>query len=408
MATAFAPRSTSRPGTVGRVCAVALLAVIVVQSALAIPLTRVAGSGHAAGQGVSYVVAFSAVGFVVAFRQPRNSIGWMLMGIALFFVLNDEASLYSNYDYNHHGGTLPLGALSVVLQISWAPAIVLMGMTILLFPDAKLPPGRWRWILVGFLGIGALWMCGALAIAGNAIATHSIHVESSGDLVQIDHPTGAFRWWGYVQDIWFPTLGVCLLASLCWQVVALRRATGIRRAQLKWLVVGASVFGVGGFLAIADGNAYTGWEFVFNIAGGVMLLALPISIGVGIMRYRLFEIDRFLSRTLSYAIVTGLLVGVYVGIIALATQVLSFSSSVAVAPSTLAAAALFNPVRKRVQHRVDRHFNRTRYDAEATVAEFRSHLREAVELDVVRRELLDVVRRAVEPSAVTIWVRPSV
>jgi len=135
---------------------------------------------------------------------------------------------------------------------------------------------------------------------------------------------------------------------------------------------------------------------------------LPISIGVGVLKYRLYEIDRLVSRTLSYAIVTGLLVGVYVAMIALTTRLIPLSSSVGVAASTLAAVGLFTPVRRRVQHRVDRRFNRASYDAEAMVGSFTSRLRDAVNLDAVRGDLLGAVNAAVEPSHLSLWIRPVV
>ena len=135
------------------------------------------------------------------------------------------------------------------------------------------------------------------------------------------------------------------------------------------------------------------------------IVALPVSIGVAILKYRLYEIDRFISRTLSYAIVTGLVVGVYVGVVTLVTKGLGFSSPIAVAASTLAAVALFNPLRVRIQRVVDRRFNRARYDADATVAAFTGRLRDAVDLETVRRELLEVVNRAVEPAHASVWIR---
>jgi hypothetical protein len=131
---------------------------------------------------------------------------------------------------------------------------------------------------------------------------------------------------------------------------------------------------------------------------------LPITIGVGILKYRLYDIDRLISRTLSYAVVTGLVVGVYVGFVTLVTKVLGFSSPVAVAASTLAAVALFNPLRVRVQRVVDRRFNRARYDAEATVASFTARLRDAIDLETVRTELLEVVNRSVEPAHASVWI----
>jgi hypothetical protein len=139
-----------------------------------------------------------------------------------------------------------------------------------------------------------------------------------------------------------------------------------------------------------------------GIAG---IAALPVCIGVGILKYRLYEIDRLISRTLGYAVVTGLLIGLYTGLVLLATRVLPFSSPVAVAGSTLVAAALFNPLRRRVQRVVDRRFNRARYDADRMVAEFAARLKDAVDLDAVRYDLADVVHAALEPAHVSVWVR---
>jgi hypothetical protein len=137
------------------------------------------------------------------------------------------------------------------------------------------------------------------------------------------------------------------------------------------------------------------------------ILLLPVSIGFGILKFRLYDIDRIISRTLAYAIVTGLLIGVYAGLVLLATEVFRFHSSVAVAVSTLVAAALFNPVRRRVQHGVDRRFNRARYDADETVAEFAARLQDAVDLGTVHSDLLSTVDRALEPAHVTVWTTPS-
>ncbi|HTW99184.1 MAG TPA: hypothetical protein VMD59_10430, partial [Acidimicrobiales bacterium] len=145
---------------------------------------------------------------------------------------------------------------------------------------------------------------------------------------------------------------------------------------------------------------------VLNAVTGVVALPFPLTVGIAVLRWRLYEIDRVISRTLSYAALTGLLVGVYVGMVALTTHVLSFSSPVAVAASTLAAVALFSPARRRVQHLVDRRFNRARYDAEAIVDAFAARLREAIGLETIRDELAEVVQRAVEPAQLAVWVRP--
>ena len=150
-----------------------------------------------------------------------------------------------------------------------------------------------------------------------------------------------------------------------------------------------------------------GFTGLAGTVGGVFVLgflALPLSIGVAVLRYGLFDIDRIISRTLAYTIVTGLLVGVYAGIVLLSTDVLSLTSSAAVAASTLAAAALFNPLRRRVQRVVDRRFNRARYDGEQTVAAFAVRFKDAVDLDSVRDDLASVVQKALEPAHVSVWM----
>jgi hypothetical protein len=177
---------------------------------------------------------------------------------------------------------------------------------------------------------------------------------------------------------------------------------------MRYVVVGIALCFVAGAIA-ASGTAGGGSTLaaeVWSQVPWIMFSALPVGIGVGILKYRLYEIDRLVSRTLAYAILTATLAGVFLGIIGLATDILPFSSPVAVAASTLAVAALFNPLRRRVQHRVDRRFNRARYDAEATVATFSGRLRNATELDSVRHELLRAVAGAVEPAHASVWIRP--
>jgi hypothetical protein len=174
------------------------------------------------------------------------------------------------------------------------------------------------------------------------------------------------------------------------------------RQQRNWLMAGGAAalvsFIAGGLIGAAGG--------VWQVVGGVALAgiaALPADVGVAILKYRLYEIDRIISRTLAYAIVTGLLVGVYAGLVLLARQVFSATSPVAVAASTLAAAALFNPLRRRVQRVVDRRFNRVRYDADRMVEAFAVRLKEAPDLDRVRGDLTSVVSQALEPAHVTVW-----
>jgi hypothetical protein len=206
-----------------------------------------------------------------------------------------------------------------------------------------------------------------------------------------------------LQLVFFPLLALCWALSAASQVVSYRRSSGERRQQLKWLLTGV-VAGVAGLAlsAAVQGTGLIG--LLQSAAGAVGLLALPVSMGVAVFRYRLLDIDRILSRTLSYAIVTGLLVGVYAGLVLLATRVLDVHGTVAVAAATLAAAALFAPVRQRVQRIVDRRFNRARYDADRTIAGFRARLNEAVDLDTIQADLTVAVAGSLEPAHVSVWL----
>jgi hypothetical protein len=387
--------------------ATALFVLVLALLVPTVPLYRATNHISTAGNLSSFAVVlpFALVGVVVARRQPRNGVGWFLLGTAFFFVVQADASMYTVLDYRVHGGRLLFGPLAVFVQPSWAPAIVCMVLTLLLFPDARLPLGRWRWILWPFLGIAGLWVLGAFGIAAHAIATHTVDITSSGDLNQLASPTGSVAWWGVVQNVFFPVIFISGLGSLAKQIVSYRGATGERRQQLKWLLTGGTIFLVGGFLSLSGSTSGSAVQHVVDVVGTIFLAALPIFVGIAILKYRLFEIDRLISRTLSYAIVTGLLVGIYVGLIALTTRALPLSSPVGVAASTLAAAALFTPLRRYIQRIVDRRFNRAHYDAEATVAAFSSGLRDEVDLDRVQRDLVAVVHLSMQPSHVSVWLR---
>jgi hypothetical protein len=384
-----------RLATPGTVLVVGVLIVVMVAANAVISSTqqfKLSSLGLAA-----LYLSFAVVGVVVAWHQPRNPMGWVLLGVTSFFLLDGLGSSYAYLDYRHHGGRLPLGWVAVLLAPSWAPAIVLGGLSLLLFPDGRLPSRRWRPMLWAYLALGALWLGGAYAISVGAIVGHHVSIDSSGGLTSLDYPGGSDAWWGTVQGVFFPAVGVCWLAWLAGQVVSFRRSSGERRLQLKWLLSGATVFIISTIAGVWSGNGLA-------LAG---ILLLPVSIGFGILKFRLYDIDRIISRTLAYAIVTGLLIGVYAGLVLLATEVFRFHSSVAVAVSTLVAAALFNPVRRRVQHGVDRRFNRARYDADETVAEFAARLQDAVDLGTVHSDLLSTVDRALEPAHVTVWTTPS-
>jgi hypothetical protein len=335
------------------------------------------------------------VGTIVVWHQPRHPMGWILVGVADFFSLLGVATGYNTLDYGHHHGALPLGAVSLVASQSWAPGLVLFGLAFLVYPDGGAPSSRWRWVIRAYLVLGAAWVVGAWALAVSAVAAHDIHVSAGGDLTTGQNAP----WFGWLSAVFFLGTAAAWLSWLVYQVVLWRRSSGERRLQMKWLMTGAAVCAVSGAVAVG----WTGSPVVADIAS-LGLAALPVSIGVGILKFRLYDIDRIISRTLAYAIVTGVLVGMYVGLVLLATHVLPLTSGVAVAGSTLVAAALFNPLRRRVQHRVDRRFNRARYDAELIVAAFAARLKEALELDSVRDDLAGAVQLTLEPVSISLWL----
>jgi len=351
-----------------------------------------------------FSAAFALVGFVVAWRKPGNPLGWIMLAVGGFLALSEDASFYVVAAYQLGG--LPLGWVALLAQPTWAPAIVLVGLLIFLFPDGRLPSPRWRWALWLYLGVAALWAVGTLIVTVYAIASHRTGVDSGGNLLLLDHPAGFAAWWGVINDLFFPLLALGWLISVAAQALSYRRASGERRQQLKWLLAGSVLAGAGLAVATAQPFGHTVFGQILGVASFVSILTIPVCLGVAILRYRLYDIDRVISRTLAYAIVTGLLVGVYAGLVLLATEVLGLHGSVAVAASTLAAAALFSPVRRRVQHGVDRRFNRARYDADQTIAEFAARLQDAVDLDAVRADLAGVVDAALEPAHISVWLRP--
>ncbi len=348
-----------------------------------------------------FVLAFTAVGVVVVGRQPRNPMGWVLIGVVLSLEAENVGSNYASYDYYSHHGSLPLGAVATLLSPSYIYAFALVPLIILLFPDGRLG-ARWRWPLRLYLAIGALVSAGTLSVAAGSLSLR-IPVDGSGAVVGLNHPSGGNAWFGLAKVLFWPAAAALLIAAVVYQTHRYRRATGERRQQLKSLAsgVGALIFCFA-LLAASGGSS----NVVGSVAFAVGLAALPLSMGVGILRYRLYEIDRLISRTVSYALLTGLLVGTFIGLVALTTDTLALSGRVGVAASTLVAAALFNPLRIAIQRVVDRRFNRARYDAQATVDAFTARLRDAVEIDAIRADLLDAVNRAVQPTHTSVWIKP--
>ena len=369
-----------------------VVSVAVTATSLAYTLLRplsakLAAIGGSTADGVVVVVfigAFSTVGALLAWKRPENPIGWLLSATGLACAVGVFGVFLAHFP-------------RTVTLAEWLGCMYLVGFglcvfVVLLFPAGHLPSRRWR-PLAWAAGAGlAGWVLGC-AFAPTII-TYSPSVRN---------PVGAAGSAGDVFKVVAVGGGVLVAAAGLAAVLSLafryRRAGTTERAQLKWLVYAAAVIVVASLAAIpvASNNLQNA------ISSGAVAL-VPVAIGIAVLRYRLYDIDRIISRTLAYAIVTGLLVGGYAGLVLLATEVFGSRKPVAVAVSTLVAAALFNPVRRRVQRAVDRRFNRARYDADQTVAAFAARLKDAVDLDSVRDDLTGTVHRALKPEHLSVWV----
>jgi len=302
-------------------------------------------------------------------------------------------------------GSLPaakqVGALA---QCSFAVVVFTIAFLFLLFPTGTLPTRRW--LPVAAAGV----LLTILTTVGMAVQPGPVRLIAPGGVSVILRNPLAVKQLSPVLIGTNTGVSVALAAFLAATLVSLAvryRAGGpLPRHQIKWLALNAVGFAgclVIAVLASAAGQAwlttvaYTGTEFLG-------LLGIPAAMTLAIFRYRLYDIDRIISRTLTYAIVTGLLVGVYAGLVLLAPQVLPLSDPVAVAVAALTAAALFSPLRRRVQGAVDRRFNRARYDADQSIAAFATQLKDAVDLDTVRDDLVGAVRQTLEPAHISVWL----
>jgi hypothetical protein len=352
------------------------------------------------------IVPTTAVGTLLAARRPRNPIGWLILAIVIGQLPNSE---YAVLDYRMHHGTLPLGSLAVVLDTFWPLSLFSIAALLWLFPDGKMPAGRWRRPSRVLLVAGLL-ICLAAASGGlQVVLGHDIHIGANGDIANpVTLPQAVLSGMVIAGTL------VSWVAWLAVQAPAYRRADGERRQQLKWLYSGAVVFVIseviGVFIVPVAMRQVPGWgtQAVSNDLTDFGVSALPLCMGVAVLKYRLYELNRIISRVVSYTLITVLLAGVYVGLILLATRVLPVRGSVAVVGVTLVIAALFNPLRRRVRRVVDRRFNRSRYDAEAVVAAFSSRLRHTVDLDPVRRDLIGVTHDAFQPVHVSMWLAPAI
>jgi len=383
------------PAAIGLAVLVLLLAIA------AVPLTLAAHQGvlYNVGQ-VATFLPIAAVGFMVAWHRPRNPIGWLLIVTAAGALLTVDGQLYAwlVYRLGHH---LPFGPAALLLAFAWLTNFVTLPLAILLFPDGVLT-ARWRRVLWAYVAVSGFLLVSEYIAVISLMVANDVRIDASGGLAALDDRSGATAWLSPVRAVIFPVLVVFWLSFFARLLLSWRRASIERRQQLKWLLTGCAITLASGILSIAPVPA--AFQSAVDFISDLGFVALPVCVGIAVLRYRLYDIDRIISRTLAYLIVTGLLIGVYAGLVLLSTQVFRFADPVAVAASTLAAVALFNPVRRRVQRAVARRFNRARYDADQTVEAFAAQLQDAVNLDAVRDDLASTVSRALEPAHVSVWV----
>jgi hypothetical protein len=349
---------------------------------------------------IPLAVGFPLVGAAIARQQPRHPIAWIFLGSGLGAGLAKFTYEYAHYALVTKPGTVPLGVtVAWVSDWMWTTgAIPLLSFGLLLFPDGHLPSARWRpvaWLAAATLTMfvfGSAFQPGALS--GYPDIPNPVGMDAAGPLIRVAQPVSA---------VCFAVVVVCSAASI---LIRFRRARGLQRQQLKWLAYAVAVATVALVLASRE---WTGWE-VAQVTALVAVGFIPVAIGVAILRYRLFDIDRLISRTLVYGLLTALLASVYATGVFVAGRLLDPAqgrSELAVAASTLAVAALFQPARRRIQQAVDRRFNRRRYNAAQTIQAFSTRLRDQIDLDTLTSELLEVVDQTTEPTQASLWLRPS-
>lgn len=353
-------------------------------------------------ENILFAVGFSTVGAVIASRtSPENYIGWLFCAIGLSFGVDHFSAEYAIYTLQAQPGALIGGeAAAWILSWAWILAVGLIVFLVLLFPDGRLPSRRWRWfawlsLLLTFTG--AFWG----AFTPGAILS----------LGQINNPLGVEglpNVWKLTQTLML-TLIFVSAASL---LVRLRRARGVERQQIKWFTYTGVVASSAALLTytISEPLGVLWLTWVGYVVMQVALIGMPISMGVAILRYRLYDIDLLINRTLVYGSLTAMLVALYFGGIVVLQRVFVLltgrQSTLAVVASTLLIAALFTPLRRRIQSFIDRRFYRRKYDARKTLEAFSTKLRDETDLDALRDDLVGVVRETMQPAHVSLWLRP--
>jgi hypothetical protein len=346
------------------------------------------------------IVSATTVGAVLASRRPRHPVGWLLLCLGLSVSASGVADGYAPYGLLVRPGALPAARyVALYGPALLAISITCTGFALLLTPTGWLPSPRWRW-----------WARVAAAAPVVVLLSVTLLPQPLGSEYQsVTNPLGL----GGLEVPLQAAIGMALAATVLGVLVAaaslvvrFRRARGIERQQLRWVAFGAVAVSLAAALVLAamltETQALFGWGLALCAA------ILPLAIGAAILRYRLYDLDRIISRTLAYGLLTLLLGGAYAGLVLGLGQLLGRGRSLVVAGATLAVAAAFQPARRRVQRAVDRRFDRRRYDAAQTIQAFSARLRQQVDLDTLTAELLGVVEQTMQPTSVSLWLQPSV
>jgi hypothetical protein len=356
---------------------------------------------------VLFALSFPLLGWIILRRDASNRLGWIYLAIGFWQAVNMFATGYSNVAYWVASGNLPLAAeLSWVAVWAWVPGFTLFStLGILLFPTGRLPSRRW-WPVVGVTVIAFVLLL-APTVALWPYRGLPIEIQNTlggNQQLPVDPVIVAAN---AMQGVGQVVLLVAMIGSVAGLAVRFRRSIGVERQQLKWFT----------YAAIVDVLVLVVWT-VFNVdpvvgaVSALLLASLPIAIAIAILRYRLYDIDRVVSRTIGYAIITGILGLTFVGVVLLVQALVNpllpqvaAAGTPAVAASTLAAAALFQPLRRRVQAAVDRRFDRARVDRDRSVVGLGNRLRDAVELDAIRADVLGTIDATVRPASAAVWLR---
>ena len=368
--------------------------------ALALGLSSSVISGVDTGNLFIWAIAlvFAGVGALIASRQPDNAIGWIFLAAGVAAGLGALAHSFADYWIDGNGGPDALGkAAALYGEVSWIPFIVMpTTFLLLLFPDGRLLSRRWRPVA---------W-CAAVGIAGGFVAG-GLHPGPIPDFPQVMNPIGVDSpLVGLLEGLSLLTVVIGVVGSSASLVVRFRRSRGEERQQMKWLALAGAV--AAGTLPLAVITYDVIGENAANAAIMTSVLGLPAATGIAILRYRLYDIDVVINRTLVYGALTATLAFAYLGgvlLLELALRPLTESSNLAIAGSTLAVAALFRPARGRIQSAVDRRFYRRKYNATRTLELFGTRLRDEVDLDALGSELRTVVADTMQPAHVSLWLR---